>query len=121
MQESLATALAAMELAKSNMDNCCQNKATGSTSPANGSPQLQQNVPNPFEGSTRIDFSLPETAQVRLEISDSQGRSLETLINGQLAAGSHSTTWDGSRYSPGMYYYSLYANGELLSKKMIKR
>jgi flagellar hook assembly protein FlgD len=121
MQESLSSALTAIQLAKSDMDSCCQNKATGSLKPASDGMQLQQNVPNPFENTTRIDFILPEAAQVRLEISDSQGRSLETLINSQMAAGSHSTTWDGSRHSPGMYYYSLYANGELLTKKMIKR
>ncbi len=56
-----------------------------------------------------------------LEISDSQGRKLEKLMDGHMGAGTHSITWDGSRYSPGMYYYSLYANGQLLTKKMIKR
>jgi flagellar hook assembly protein FlgD len=44
----------------------------------------------------------PKCTQVRPEISDSQGRSIETLINGQMDAGSHSATWDGSGHSPGM-------------------
>lgn len=121
MQESIEAALAAMELAKSQMQNCCDEKPGAPTGPAQGQMQLEQNVPNPFDNATRIDFNLPESAQVRLEISDSQGRKLETLINGQMTAGKHSTSWDGSRHSPGMYYYSLYANGELLTKKMIKR
>jgi flagellar hook assembly protein FlgD len=78
---------------------------------------LNQNTPNPFTGMTRIDFTLPDAAQVVLEISDSQGRTLEKLIDGNLAEGYHSTTWIGSNYSPGMYYYSLRADDKLPTKK----
>ncbi len=121
MQASLSEALIAMDQAKNNMENCCLNKPSGSAMPSSGSIQLEQNIPNPFDQQTRINFTLDSDARVILEISDSNGRKLERLIDGNLGAGSHSTLWDGSRHSPGMYYYSLFANGELLTKKMIKR
>ncbi len=121
IQASLEEALMAMNQAKSSMENCCQDKSTGSVIPVAGSMYLGQNVPNPFDQQTRIDFTLQTDAHVVLEISDSNGRKLERLIDGNLGAGSHSTLWDGSRHSPGMYYYSLFANGKLLTKKMIKR
>jgi hypothetical protein len=38
-----------------------------------------------------------------------------------MAAGTHSTTWDGSDVAAGVYFYSVYANGQLLTKKMIKQ
>ena len=83
--------------------------------------RLAQNVPNLFIDQTRIDFELVYNAQVRLELSDAQGRVLDKLIDGSLNAGAHSTTIDGSSYPAGIYYYTLYANGEMVTKKMIKR
>ncbi len=111
-----------VDQAKSNMDNCCQQKPVQQApTDQGGSMHLGQNAPNPFSDQTRIDFTIPEGAQVVLEISDSQGRKLDKLVDGYLGEGKHSVTWDGARYSPGMYYYSLFSNGTLLTKKMIKR
>ena len=68
-----------------------------------------------------IYFTLAESAQIRLEISDAQGRVLEVLVNENLSAGRYTERWDATAYAPGTYYYSLYANTELLTKKMIKK
>jgi hypothetical protein len=57
---------------------------------------------------------------VILEISDAQGRPLRTLIDGKMGGGNHTTTFDGSGLASGIYYYSLYANGELITKRMMK-
>jgi hypothetical protein len=70
---------------------------------------------------TTINFSLDRAAQIRLEISDAQGRVLDVLVNTYLKAGEYTERWDAAAYAPGTYYYSLYANTELLTKKMIKR
>lgn len=122
LKTSLEGLLDAFDHAKSDMDNCCQNKLEQNILEGKmGKVLLEQNAPNPFSNQTRIDFSLPEGVQVTLVISDGQGRKLETIVDGYLGEGAHSVTWDGSRYSPGMYYYSLYANGTLLTKKMIKQ
>jgi len=56
-----------------------------------------------------------------LEITDATGRPLERLIDGQLSNGEHTTLWDGSNVASGIYFYTLYADGQLLTKKMIKR
>lgn len=83
--------------------------------------ELEQNVPNPFDNQTRIAFILPIEAQVILEITDAAGRPLERLIDGQLSSGEHTTLWDGSGMASGIYFYTLYADGELITKKMIKK
>jgi|GEM_PF-6143238 len=49
------------------------------------------------------------------------GRPIERLVDGMMGAGKHSIQWDGSRLASGMYFYTLYANGTLLTKKMIKK
>ncbi len=105
-------------------NNCCSNDDQGATMPKADTEGkeliLGQNIPNPFSFMTRIDFELPQEAQIILEITDETGRPVERLIDGQMSNGAHSISWDGSRLAPGMYFYTLYANGELLTKKMIK-
>ncbi len=52
--------------------------------------------------------------------SDAQGRPIRKLIDGQMSQGQHSFTFDGSELASGIYYYTIYANGELLTKRMMK-
>ena len=121
MQDALQQAVATFETAKRDMDSCCGSKAPASPpGDAEGHIILEQNYPNPFTSETRIEFYLPRDARIVLEVSDAQGRKLHTLVEGQFAEGNHSTTWDAGRYAPGIYYCSLYADGELITKKMIK-
>ena len=87
----------------------------------NGAIELEQNFPNPFDVETTINFTIHERAQIRLEISDVNGRVLDVLVNGQLNEGQYTERWDSSAFASGTYYYSLYANAKLLTKKMIKR
>ncbi len=116
----MLTVVQAMQ-AKAN--NCCNDGSSGSlTAPANSTEgiKLMQNVPNPFDTQTRIDFTLPTDAYVVLELSDAQGRPLRRLVDGQMNAGPQSIMLDGSSLAPGMYFYTVYANGELITKKMVK-
>ncbi len=82
--------------------------------------ELKQNIPNPFDYTTRIAFTLSADARVLLEISDAQGRPLRTLVNRDLNVGNHTITFDGSGLAPGVYYYTLYADGVMISKRMLK-
>ncbi len=78
-------------------------------------------MPNPFSDETLISFELEKPATVRLDISDSAGRLLETVVEERMEPGTHQVRWDGSRYASGVYYYSLYADTILLTKRMIKK
>jgi hypothetical protein len=65
--------------------------------------------PNPTWGGATLDFELPGAALVTLELYDLGGARRRTLIQGALAAGSHSVVWDGRdkdgrRAPPGVYY-----------------
>ncbi len=56
---------------------------------------LRPASPNPFPGSTRIDFSLPLAGSADLTVYDVTGRRVATLFHGEAAAGPHSATWNG--------------------------
>ena len=56
---------------------------------------LLPNSPNPFNPSTRIDYTLPAASLVRLEIYDVAGRLIKRLVNEYKGPGRHSATWNG--------------------------
>lgn len=73
---------------------------------------LRQNVPNPFNPTTRIDFDLAKHAYVDVSVYNVAGRRVATLHSGVLNAGPHSVVWDGTNSSggavaSGTYWYVL--------------
>lgn len=80
---------------------------------------LNQNTPNPFNPSTVISFSLPQGEFVTVKVFDMLGREVSTLINGQLAAGSHSVVWNANNLTSGAYFYKIQAGAYSEIKKML--
>jgi hypothetical protein len=66
------------------------------------------NYPNPFNPSTTISFSVRESSRVRLEIYNTRGQKVRTLVDGILPAGSHSILWDGTDARGGQVSSSMY-------------
>ena len=63
-----------------------------------GSPvsfSLSPNYPNPFNPETTLDYSLPGTCSVRLEIFDMTARKIRTLVDAVSKSGRHSVEWNG--------------------------
>lgn len=88
----------------------------------NGIPQkvlLLQNYPNPFNPSTLIQYQLPVTSNVRLEVYDLLGRKVATLVNGIVPSGYHTATFDGSGISSGIYIYRLQTGHHVMIKQMM--
>ena len=80
---------------------------------------LKQNYPNPFNPSTRIDFSIPEQADVVINVYDITGKETAQIVNQNLKAGSYKTSFDGSSLSSGIYFYTITAGKYTETKKMI--
>jgi len=57
--------------------------------------RLEANHPNPFQGSTAIDYQLPQGGKVNLSVYNISGQLVATLVEGQQPAGRHRTIWDG--------------------------
>lgn len=85
---------------------------------------LEQNYPNPFNPSTTIEFSLARKADVKLEVYNTLGQLVKTLLNSTKRAGKHFVTWDGTnsngkKVTSGVYFYKLIAGDERKSRKML--
>ena len=84
---------------------------------------LGNNFPNPFNASTQIHFSLPQTSHTTLTVYDMLGRKIRTLESGVLPAGHHRITWDGldrhgRSVASGVYMVRLEADGFSEAKRM---
>ena len=68
---------------------------------------LYQNYPNPFNPVTKINFSVPVAAFVKLAVYDILGREITVLVNEALLPGIYNVNWNADKYSSGIYYYKL--------------
>jgi len=71
---------------------------------------LAQNYPNPFNPETTIEYEVPKTVFVRLEIFNMVGQKIITLVNEWQEPGRYSIDWNASQYSSGIYFYRLTAH-----------
>jgi hypothetical protein len=80
---------------------------------------LSQNYPNPFNPTTSIRYSLPEFAEVTLEVYNTLGQRMAVLVQSQQPAGWHTVQLDASRWSSGTYIYRLRAGDHVITKKLL--
>jgi hypothetical protein len=116
---------------QSDVNNCCAK--TGATPQQNrvittpnentgesykGDSYIKQNVPNPFNKETNIEYFIAEkNPDASILVFDMNGKLLKTY---KLQPGKNSLLINGNELSPGMYYYSLVVNNkEVGTKKMI--
>ncbi len=99
-------------------------QAGGSGSPS-GTPvppvgnRLEQNVPNPFNPSTRISFATETAGMVRMRLFNVRGEAVATLINGELPAGKHSLVFSPKALASGVYFYRLETGSFTQTRRML--
>ena len=86
--------------------------------------ELDQNVPNPFNPRTEINFSLQRPQRASLKVFDIQGHLVKTLAEGDLPAGPQRVFWDGSTHggrpvAAGVYIYRLETEDQIMTKRML--
>jgi len=87
---------------------------------------LAQNFPNPFNPSTVINYTIPQSlnsSQVTLEIFNLLGQGVKTLVDVKQVAGEYSIQWNGKNEAgnsvpSGIYFYSLKIENFVKMRKM---
>jgi len=85
---------------------------------------LGRNYPNPFNPVTTINYSLKNNSPVEIEIYNTKGQRVKTLVNKVMPAGNHKVQWNGlddngASVSSGVYFYRMHADGYSSTQKMV--
>ncbi|MDZ4121090.1 MAG: T9SS type A sorting domain-containing protein, partial [Candidatus Cloacimonadaceae bacterium] len=85
-------------------------------------PILYNNYPNPFNPSTTIEFSIPQTGRVNLSIYNIRGQKVRSLLDGEMVKGQHGVVWNGRddknrSVASGVYFIRLNSGGKTSIKK----
>ncbi len=99
-------------------------KVYGETSAVDGEipkfgDHLFSNYPNPFNPSTKINFSIREEARVLLEVYDLKGRKVDTLVQEVKPAGDYSITYQPKNLASGTYLVLMRAGSYRASQRMM--
>lgn len=86
--------------------------------------RLYPNFPNPFNPSTRIRYELPRKSWVKMQILNTLGMEVRTLVNEVQSAGRYEVEWDGRdnqgrRVAGGIYLVRLRAGEIVQARKMV--
>lgn len=80
---------------------------------------LFQNYPNPFQHTTRIDFTVPTRDHISLRLFDVSGRAIAILIDKELAPGEYQVVVTANSLAPGLYFYRMQTSKEVFNRKLL--
>ncbi len=78
-----------------------------------------QNYPNPFNPETTIEFGMAGRGHVELSVYDITGKLVATLLDSEVAAGTHKVKWNASGFASGLYFYKVKTSDRMITKKLI--
>jgi hypothetical protein len=74
---------------------------------------------NPMDQSTRIEYGLPRSSRVTIEVYSITGRRVETLVDQEQLSGYHQVIWSAHNLCAGLYFYRLEAEGFMKTRKVL--
>jgi hypothetical protein len=80
---------------------------------------MEQNFPNPFKQSTRINYSVGKEGKVSVKVYNLQGKLIETLVDEIKSAGNYSVHFNAKSNIGGIYYYQLQTDNFVTTRKMV--
>lgn len=90
-----------------------------SHSPLHAENLLSQNYPNPFDRTTSISYSVPESSLVTLKVYDLYGREVETIVDEYQKEDDYTVDFDSGALQKGIYIYHISLGNYSETKKML--
>ena len=82
--------------------------------------QISQPYPNPFNPVAKLDLTIPFDRKMDIRVFDLLGQELDVISNGEIyKSGIHQISWDGKKYSSGMYFIKINDGIDMQVRKMI--
>lgn len=80
---------------------------------------VSQNYPNPFSNTTNVIVNLTKSSDLSISVINLVGQKVVEINKGTVNAGSHTLTIDGSSLKSGIYFYTVKAGENIITRKMI--
>jgi hypothetical protein len=85
---------------------------------------LSQNIPNPFDYETLIQYQVPENGPVQIEVYSITGQKVRTLVNEYKEEGVYEVIWNarddsGRKLQEGIYIYTLRSKNSITIRKAL--
>ncbi|MCB0711825.1 MAG: T9SS type A sorting domain-containing protein [Ignavibacteriae bacterium] len=81
-----------------------------------------ESLPNPFESTTTIHYTLPRYSQVAIGIYDVRGVEVTRLVDDRREAGAHWIEWKPEASIPsGLYVIRMYVDGQVITRKIVRQ
>lgn len=87
----------------------------------NNNASVSQNYPNPFNEKSTITVNLAKAANLSMKVSNILGQQVMDFQRGNVAAGTYYFQVDGAKLEDGVYFYTVKADNNEVTKKMIIR
>ena len=75
--------------------------------------------PNPFNSTTTISYSTPTQSNLSLNIYNTKGQVVDTIIDGVMLAGKHKVIWDANSNPAGLYFVKMESAEYLSIRKVL--
>jgi spore coat protein A, manganese oxidase len=75
--------------------------------------------PNPFNDELRINFTIPASSAVVVNLYDTKGSLVKKVFNGTRDAGSHQVIFSGQNLTNGIYFMEVLVNGQRMMRKLV--
>lgn len=85
---------------------------------------VEQNYPNPFISSTKINYTINSQTVTEISVYDASGQKIKTLVRQNMAPGDYSVTWSGEneggvQVPAGVYFYEIKKGDDITKGKML--
>jgi hypothetical protein len=80
---------------------------------------LHPNFPNPFNPSTHIRYTLPQSSEISIIVYNTLGQEVSSLFKGIQSTGNHELTFNGQGLSSGVYFVVLRSGPDQLKQKVL--
>jgi hypothetical protein len=77
--------------------------------------------PNPTTGATTVTYTLKNTSDVTVVVTDVAGKLISEVQNNAVNAGEQTLNFDASSYSNGVYYVTISTEESTVTRKFVKK
>ena len=102
-------------------DSCCEfdNSLSVIDELSPSKPNIFTLYPNPFNPQLNIEYSIPHSMMVNINVINIQGKIVDTIKKDYQHAGYYHITWNAIQFQTGIYFIQIITDQKIILRKVI--